>query len=258
MPIDFSKFKTNETITPEVLASSDLVNFINVAMDADKSKISSELDSSKTAKALLEEKLESLSQQMADLKKSAPDDAEAVKALKNQMASMKIEIESQFREQIKTLNSNLEAEKSNNLSLQQDLDTAEVRTYLRNQIADYNLKHPTVAIVDGADDHLISAGLKTFKKTDIGIRALSGKTELYGIDGKNLEGVEYFSKLREEPSMALFFNRPTGGGANGGNGGGAGENWDQYYDPKTINLTKQAELSRVNPGLHRQLSEKKR
>tara|TARA_R110000851_G_scaffold329896_1_gene502204 strand:- start:432 stop:1187 length:756 start_codon:yes stop_codon:yes gene_type:complete len=223
MPIDFSKFKTNDTITQEILANSDLVNFINVQIDSDNSDLSSQLDSVTTAKALADEKLEKTAADLAALKESAPDDAEAVKALKEQMASMRGDIEGQFREQIKTLGLSLETEQANSGGLQEKLDTAEVTEYLRGQISEYNAKHPAVAVVDGGDEHLVRAGLAVYRKTENGIRALSGKTELYGLDGKNLQGSEYFSKLRNEPSTGLFFNKPTGGGANGGNGGGAGD-----------------------------------
>jgi len=258
MPIDFTTFKTNEAITSEILGNSDLVNFINVAMDADKSKISNDLNAATTAKAMADEKLEKATADLAALKEASPDDAEAVKALKAQMAGMKVDIESQFREQISTLGASLECEKKTSGGLQDQLDTADVTNYFRGQIAEYNAKYPMVAIVDGADEHLIRAGLGTFKKTENGIRALNGKTELYGLDGKNLGGVEYLSKLRDEASMGLFFNKPKGSGASGGSGGGALDNWGQYFDPKTINLTKQAELARANPALFKQLSDKNR
>tara|TARA_R110000851_G_scaffold43046_2_gene106784 strand:+ start:215 stop:970 length:756 start_codon:yes stop_codon:yes gene_type:complete len=248
MPIDFSKFKTNDTITKEILSNSDLVNFINVEIDAGKSDISALLEAATTAKALSDEKLERTATDLAALKESAPDDAEAVKALKDQMALMRGDIEGQFREQIKTLGLSLETEQANSGGLQEKLDTAEVTEYLRGQISEYNAKHPAVGVVDGGAEHLVRAGLAVYKKTENGIRALSGKTELYGLDGKNLQGAEYFSKLREESGTALFFNKPTGGGANGGSGGGAGEKtmvrsqWEQLAPTEQYKATQSHQI----------------
>jgi hypothetical protein len=262
MKFDFSGFKAPEGFPVEALNNPELNAFLDLASDKQlevhKADYDERLNKLTRDKAISDDKLSGLQSKLDDAIKagSGNDDIDKIKA---QLSRAKEEAALEYRGQIDALKKEKDDLLAENDKTKQALSDTELRHYLRSGLSEYNAKFESVKIRDGgAEDFLIEKAMKDWKKTQSGeYKAYnSDETPITSADGA-ITRADYFAGLRDKPETSFCFNQPTGGGATGGKGG-AGENWGQYYDPKTINLTKQAQLARENPTLHSQLSAKKR
>ncbi len=204
--LDFSKLEKPEGMTDDMLKNDKVQSFVQGLIDtqinAAVSVVKGQLETMTQAKAIADQKVEDVKGKLDAALKAKPGDnnehTAALEALQTQLAEKD--------GAMKKLNASL--------------DTADVTQYLNNEIAAYNAANPTVTIASGAESYILESALATFKKNDQGqILPFNGEAVLTGQNGF-MTGAEFITKLRTEKPFA--FNKPAGGGASGGQNGGAG------------------------------------
>lgn len=264
MKIDLSLFEAPEGFPKEALNNPAFAEFIEgqatAQLNVHKADYTSQLSKLTRDKAIADEKVSDLHAKLDEAKKAGSGDADIDK-IKAQLAKAKDEAALEYRGQIDAIKAEKDALYKENEATKQTLTETELKHFLRSGLAEHNDKYKALAAKSdsGAQDYLIEKALKDWKKGE------DGKYKAYNSDGTPMTSAEgaiskadYFADLRGRPETAFCFNQPTGGGATGGSGGGATDDWSKHFDPKTINLTKQAELARTDPALFNQLSQKKR
>lgn len=110
---------------------------------------------------------------------------------------------------------------------------------------------------EGAADDLISRASRTFSYKDGNVVAADADgNPLFNEKSEPLQ-IEDWVKQQTEKAPHLFDPNTGGGGQGGGQGGAGGAfNGPNPWDPKSKNMTKQAELLRTNPALAKRLAGK--
>ena len=226
MPINFADLPRTDLLTDDVLASPELAAFVNGAIDAQTAASASEMklkqDNAIAAKAIADQKVADLQGKITELETANPNDSEAVAKLKAQLATSKADYAKEHQAQMDNLTAQLEEANGVTSSVQEELDRERITTLLNSGIAEYNAKNEAYQVENGAESHLIAAGLKDWRKTETGFRAFDGGGDV-ALPGSNegfISKAEYIGTLASKPEYKFFFKQPVGGGA-GGNGGGA-------------------------------------
>ena len=256
--IDFSKCEKPEGMTDEMLADSKFQGFLKSHIEGQKdvavSLLKEKLGTRDKTLAERDDEIKRVNKSLEEAKGFKKGENEEIDRLTEQLKTAKETVKIEMQAQIDAKQNALDESNQASEGYKKQLTKAEITQHLQAGIAAYNAENKTVPVQAGAEQHLVEAGLRVFKKTEDGaIRAFKGDEALTGKEGF-MTGAEFIATQRE--SNPFFFQQAQGGGAAGGNNGGAGENWGQYFEPKTRNLTKQAELQKANPALFGQLSEK--
>lgn len=228
MKFDLTGFQAPEGFPKDALSSPELLAYLDEVSDKQlavhTTDFTEKMNAATTAKAIADQKTADIQAKLDEAIKAGSGDADIDK-VRAQLAKQKEESALEYRAQIDAIKAENETLKKDNETTKQTLEKTELKHFLRSGLSEYNTKYEAVAIRDGgAEDFLIDKSLGNWKKSE------SGEYKAYHSDGTPMTGADgpitkadYFAGLRDKPETAFCFNQPTGGGATGANGGGAGD-----------------------------------
>lgn len=191
------------------------------------------------------------------------------KKLKSKLADIEKEKEEAIRlEQEKRLKDEGKLEELHNLKmeeLQKQLETSqgEIATFkeqlgmskseLRKLVVEDNLTKKFMEA--GVTDPALLKACVTLHSTKAEMDKAEDGSSVAVIDGKPLD--DYIESWKVGEGKSFISSGMSGGGAGGGsNGGAGGGEYEQYFKPETVNLTKQNELKNKDKEMYDQLKAK--
>jgi len=228
MKFDLTGFQAPEGFPKEALASPEFEAYLDEVSEKQlavhKASYTENMTAATTAKAIADQKTADLQSKLEKAIADGSGNADIDK-VRQQLAKQKEESAFEYRGQIEAMKEESDKVKKELDTTKQTLEQTELKHFLRSGLSEYNAKYEAVSIRDGgAEDFLIEKSLGNWKKSE------SGEYKAYHSDGTPMTGpdgpitkADYFAALRDKADTSFCFNQPTGGGATGGNGGGAGE-----------------------------------
>tara|TARA_R110002096_G_scaffold327284_7_gene521293 strand:+ start:4278 stop:5051 length:774 start_codon:yes stop_codon:yes gene_type:complete len=252
MKFDLSGFTAPEGFPAEALENPELLAYISDIGDKQLAVHTSDhaekMESATTAKAIAEQKIDDIQVKLNTAIAAGTGDADIDK-LRSQLAKQKEESALEYRGQIDAIKAENDTLKKDGETTKQRLEQTELKHFLSSGLSEYNEKYPAVDIRagGGAGDFLIEKSLASWKKSE------SGKYKAYHDDGTPMTGAEgpitradFFAALRDKAETSFCYNQPSGGGATGGSGGGAGEKTMTRSAFSKLPPAKQSEVAKTH------------